>query len=166
MNTTHEQTWKLDELARQAGVSARTVRYYVQRGLLHAPVFRGRDTVYSNEHLLRLRAIRRLQEQFLPLDAIQRELERCSPAELHTLAAGPDEAGSTTAGPSVRRQLIPTSLLQRPTSIHDASERWQRWELAPGLELHLSERADVETRRYADELLSAVTRRHTKGGFK
>ena len=34
--------YKLDDLAAAAGVSPRTVRYYVQRGLLPAPPFRGR----------------------------------------------------------------------------------------------------------------------------
>jgi DNA-binding transcriptional MerR regulator len=70
------KTFKLDELAAAAGVSGRTVRYYVQRGLLPAPQFRGRDTAYDEEHLLRLQAIRRMQDQYLPLDAIQAELAR------------------------------------------------------------------------------------------
>jgi len=166
MNTTREQTWKLDDLARQADVSARTVRYYVQRGLLPPPVFRGRDTVYSSEHLLRLKAIRRLQERFLPLDAIQQELERCSPEALRKLATGDDEGGLPPAAPQVRRQLSPPPLPQRPRPAHAAGERWQRWELAPGLELHLSERADAEVCRYAEELLNEFTRHNTKGGYK
>src|SRR5688572_1976162 len=78
--------WKLSELAEAAGVSPRTVRYYVQRGLLSAPPFKGPDTVYGEEHLLRLKAIRVLQARFLPLDAIQVELARLSPDELRALA--------------------------------------------------------------------------------
>jgi len=62
------KTFKLDELAAAAGVSGRTVRYYVQRGLLPAPQFRGRDTAYDEEHLLRLQAIRRMQ--LLQIDTI------------------------------------------------------------------------------------------------
>src|SRR5437763_8681914 len=88
VSMTHDKTWKLDELASETGISARTVRYYVQRGLLPAPVFRGRDTAYSEEHLIRLHAIRRLQDRFLPLDAIQAELERRSLEELRQLAHG------------------------------------------------------------------------------
>ena len=79
MSPNPDKRWKLDELAAAAGVSARTVRYYVQRGLLPAPVFRGRDTVYSDAHLIRLQAIRRLQDRFLPLDEIQAEIERAGP---------------------------------------------------------------------------------------
>ena len=166
MDTTREQTWKLDDLARQADVSARTVRYYVQRGLLPTPVFRGRDTVYSAEHLLRLKAIRRLQEQFLPLDAIQQELERCPPEALRRLAAGEDEGGLAAAAPPGRRQLPPSPLPRRPMLTRAVGERWQRWELAPGLELHLSERADAEVCRYAEELLNEFARRGAKGGYK
>src|SRR5438552_7881 len=79
--------WKLSELAEEAGVSARTIRYYVQRGLLPAPPFKGPDTVYGPEHLLRLKAIQRLQAQYLPLDAIQVELVRRSAEQLRELAA-------------------------------------------------------------------------------
>ena len=53
-----DDVYKLEELARAAGTSPRTVRYYVQRGLLPAPAFRGKDTAYGPEHLVRLRAIR------------------------------------------------------------------------------------------------------------
>src|SRR5262249_19567514 len=81
-------TYKLDEVARAAGTSARTVRYYVQRGLLPAPVFRGKDTAYGHEHLVRLRAIRKLQDAFFPLDAIAVELERRSLAGIERIADG------------------------------------------------------------------------------
>ena len=64
-----EALYGIEELADRAGVSRRTVRYYVQRGLLPAPPFKGPDTVYGEEHLVRLKAIRVLQARFLPLDA-------------------------------------------------------------------------------------------------
>ena len=102
MSTTKKQTeWKLAELAAEAGVSPRTVRYYVQRGLLSAPAFKGPDTVYGEEHLLRLKAIRVLQARFLPLDAIQVELARLSPdAPLPRFSGDNDRRGreSSPAG--------------------------------------------------------------------
>jgi len=81
-------TYKLEELAAEAGVSPRTVRYYVQRGLLAAPEFRGKDTAYGREHLLRLHAIKHLQEAHLPLDGIQVRLANATEAELVKLARG------------------------------------------------------------------------------
>jgi DNA-binding transcriptional MerR regulator len=160
MNETPTHTWKLEELAQQAGVSARTVRYYVQRGLLPAPVFRGRDTVYSGDHLLKLKAIRRLQERFVSLDAIQRQLAHCSPDELNTLVAE-QETANTPASKTERQTQAPRLAPLSPTTValsHLLSERWQRWILAPGLELHLAEDADAVTRQQAEALLSAWRR--------
>src|SRR4051794_14921073 len=94
MTNAPNKTYKLDELATAAGVSPRTVRYYVQRGLLPGPAFKGKDTAYSAEHLVRLKAIKALQDRFLPLDVIQIELARRSLAELervHEWAAPPKD---------------------------------------------------------------------------
>lgn len=164
-----ERVFKLEELAEEASVSARTVRYYVQRGLLPKPDFRGRDTVYTEEHLLRLRAIRRLQERFLPLDAIQTELLSRSLEELRELAEGRDfrspagvtvEVGGPYRGPA----------WQPPTggSVNAGrSTVWQRLALAPGLELHLSVDADPRVHALANEVRALVEARsgsHSQGG--
>lgn len=153
----NEQHWKLDELVRLAGVSPRTVRYYVQRGLLPPPVFRGRDTAYSQEHFIRLHAIRRLQERFLPLDAIQGELDQRSLAELQALADGREEAVPVFRPVSSESRQRPTL----PTEDKDG-EQWQRWVLVPGLELHLSVQASPATHRFAQDLLREIARRRAK----
>lgn len=150
MSTLSEQRYRLDELAAEAGVSSRTVRYYVQRGLLPAPEFRGRDTTYGPEHLARLRAIKRLQEAWLPLDQIQAELERRTEAEIDALALGRGEP--VEAPPAEEAQ--PAS---EPVS------RWRRWVIAPGLEIHLSDDADEATRALAHELHERATRGGKKG---
>lgn len=64
-----------DELADRAGVSRRTVRYYVQRGLLPAPLGVGRGAHYTAQHLERLLQIRALQADGVPLDDITARLE-------------------------------------------------------------------------------------------
>jgi DNA-binding transcriptional MerR regulator len=130
--------YKLDELARAAEVAPRTVRYYVQRGLLRAPDFRGKDTTYGPEHLLRLQAIKRLQEAHLPLDEIQGRLGSASTTELERLAAGTLAERPGTAKPASR--VAPDA---RPP------ERWDRIVLAPGVELHVRSDADPEARRIA-----------------
>lgn len=78
----------LAQLARRGGVSARTVRYYIQRGLLPAPAFRGPDTCYGESHLLGLQAIRTLQAAYWPLDAIASALQGRSLEQLRAIAAG------------------------------------------------------------------------------
>src|ERR671914_1955216 len=68
-------TFDLNELSVAAGVTPRTVRYYVQQGLLPSPGTRGPGTRYDRSHLERLQLIRRLQRQHLPLAEIRRRLE-------------------------------------------------------------------------------------------
>ena len=81
---------RIAELARLAGVTVRTVRYYVAEGLLAPPGGAGPRRVYTDEHLLRLRAIRLLKSEYLPLPEIRRRLAGQSPAELHALASAAD----------------------------------------------------------------------------
>src|SRR5919198_989441 len=82
-------------LAERAGVTPRTVRYYVAEGLLPPPGGTGQQRVYTHEHLLRLKAIRRLKEAYLPLGEIRHRLAGLSPGELQRLAeASPPPPGS------------------------------------------------------------------------
>jgi DNA-binding transcriptional MerR regulator len=143
-------TYKLDELARAADVAARTVRYYVQRGLLPAPAFRGKDTAYGPEHLLRLRAVKRLQQAHLPLDAIQSRLADATPKELEEIASSevielelPPPAPTRGPKPKPRPALPP------------AGEAWERVTLAPGLELFVKGDASPATKRIAREILES-----------
>jgi DNA-binding transcriptional MerR regulator len=65
------EKYRISELAQKAGVTNRTVHYYVGRGLLPPPDGAGVGTTYREEHLLRLRLIKKLQEQYLPLEKIK-----------------------------------------------------------------------------------------------
>ena len=55
--------YSLTELADLAGVTPRTVRYYLPRGLLPSSGRSGPGAKYGDEHLARLRLIRRLQRR-------------------------------------------------------------------------------------------------------
>lgn len=143
-------TYKIDDLARAAGTSARTVRYYVQRGLIPAPAFKGRDTAYAHEHLVRLRAIRRMQEAFFPLDAIAIELERRSLDEIEQIADGKEL-------PQLAQPTSPTSSppsLAQTRDLHAKNERvLRRIELAPGVELTIADDAPLASQRLAEKIL-------------
>jgi DNA-binding transcriptional MerR regulator len=66
-----EATYTIGELAQEADVTTRTIRYYVAEGLLPPPDSSGRAASYSNEHLERLELIKLLKEEFLPLSEIK-----------------------------------------------------------------------------------------------
>ena len=64
------------KLADLGGVTPRTVRYYLSSGLLPGVGQSGPGAKYGEDHLGRLRLIRRLQRDHLPLAEIRRRLVR------------------------------------------------------------------------------------------
>lgn len=66
--------YRVEEVARAAGVSVDTVRFYQSRGLLPPPQRRGRVAFYSDAHLERLRRIRELNRGGLTLEGVGRAL--------------------------------------------------------------------------------------------
>ena len=102
--------YNIDELADLGGVSRRTVRYYVQEGLLPAPLGVGRGRHYGQAHLDRLLEVKAQQEAGLSLDQIR---SRRTP---------PPGGGKPAPRPP---QPLPRST-------------WRRLTLAPGVELHVA----------------------------
>jgi DNA-binding transcriptional MerR regulator len=75
---TETEEFAINELAKKSGVSVRTIRFYINEGLLPAPQIQGRYTVYTQEYLDRLALIRHLKESFLPLKEIRDVLSSLS----------------------------------------------------------------------------------------
>lgn len=143
-----DETYKLEELAKAAGTSPRTVRYYVQRGLLPPPVFKGKDSAYGKDHLARLKAIKKLQGDYLPLDAIAAELDGKSIDEIEAITkSAPRPAPSSDVTP---QEIVLTTPLVRADS-------WRRHEIARGLEIHLADDASSETKSLADKILKVIS---------
>jgi DNA-binding transcriptional MerR regulator len=115
--------FNIETLAQKAGLTRRTVRYYVQRGLLEPPQGGGRGSYYTEEHLRRLERIRAWSEQGVPLMHIKAMLDRG--AAMPELAGEPAEEGSPTAE---AHSLGPAT---------HAGVAYQRWLLADGVELHV-----------------------------
>jgi DNA-binding transcriptional MerR regulator len=65
----------LAELADASGIPARTIRFYISRGLLDGPSKAGRGAVYTSQHLKRLEKIQALQAQGRHLSEIAPLLE-------------------------------------------------------------------------------------------
>ena len=107
----------IEELAALGGVTRRTVRYYVQEGLLQAPLGVGRGRHYGPEHLARLQAVKGLQEKGLSLDEVRAEIERGS---------GRRKAKAAAAAALPEADAAPSA--------------WTRLEVLPGVELHVSGR--------------------------
>ena len=108
-------------------VTRRTIRYFVQEGLLQEPYGLGRGKHYGPEHLQRLREIRDLQRQGLTLSQVRERLARAS------------RPAATARG----AERVPAP---------PASSPWTRLEVLPGVELHVSGRYRLPSSRELSEL--------------
>jgi DNA-binding transcriptional MerR regulator len=68
----NERTFNLDELSSLTEQSKRTIRYYIQVGLLEKPIGVGRGSHYNTQHLNQLLEIRKWQQAGLSLERIQK----------------------------------------------------------------------------------------------
>lgn len=152
MDNPGARTYTIQELAERCGVTPRTIRFYIEEGLLPPPLQEGRIGLYTDEHVERLELIRRLKEAFLPLREIHRLVNSLSSAEIRALletlpraphAAPSEEAESCAVGQSaldyirssqkgVSREEDTTS---SPQSYHEARtvllRKARREQLAP-----------------------------------
>jgi DNA-binding transcriptional MerR regulator len=134
----------IEELCRLTGFSRRTVRYYVQEGLVNPPAGRGRGGYYSDLHAAQLARIRVLQEQGYRLDAIRGML---APQLAPETADAAEPARAAMVAPGVADEPIADasrSPMTTPTPAASPRSSWTRHVVARGVELHVS--AEVESR--------------------
>jgi DNA-binding transcriptional MerR regulator len=148
-----ERCYGIKELAELGGVTRRTVRYYVQRGLLPAPLGTGRGPHYTPAHLERLIYIRTLQEAGEPLAEIAARLngapqrpvpplevpvERSTSLRASSMHVLPEERGALNEAALRRRrrgESGPLNWAALPTQ--SQGETWMRFVLTDGVELHV-----------------------------
>ncbi len=66
------KVYRIGELASLAGVTRRTVHYYINKGLIPPAEGAGVSSYYTEDHLNLIMLIRKLQESYLPLDEIRK----------------------------------------------------------------------------------------------
>ena len=160
-------TFDLNELCQKGDVTPRTVRYYVQQGLLPTPGL-GAGVRYSEGHLARLRLIRRLQREHLPLAEIRHRLEALDDAAVQRLLATSAPAGGTptTAAVDYVRAVLGGAASPGPESPapnplpspgHAPSlERayWERIALTPDIEVHVRRPLSRQDNQRLEKLLN------------
>ena len=107
-----DDRYTIDQLCALTDYSKRTVRYYVQEGLLEPPAGRGRGGFYFDSHLQRLREIRSMQDQGMKLEAIGRALALGEAPRLQPLAES-----------FIRYQLAPGVELQVKQDVLETENR-------------------------------------------
>jgi len=168
-----EPSFSLDELTSAAGVTVRTVRYYIAEGLLPPPVGGGPRSRYTRDHLDRLRLIGRLKDAFMPLKEIRRRLQSMSDEEILDAAgetaadmappaplASPPSEGATDAAAYIGRVLRESApphydaeRLVVAARMPPRAQSWRRIEISDDAELLVTE--DAWDRR-GDQIDAAV----------
>lgn len=88
-----QDTYSLQELAEASGVHPRTIRLYLEQGLLAGPSSMGRGARYTHSDLERLQIIRDLRDrEGLPLKEIRHRLTVLRPEDRQQAAASQHSA--------------------------------------------------------------------------
>ena len=180
MEPAEELGLDIAELADRAGVTTRTIRFYIQQGLLPSPGQTGPGTRYGLGYLARLRLIRGLQREHLPLAevrkriagldaaAVEAALQRPGPGHSSALdyvrtvlgdTPTPERTPPSAAIAAPRLSAVPSASIGKP-SPKPASERsqWERIALADDIELHVRRPLSRDANRRLERLLEQARR--------
>lgn len=160
----------IGELAKAARVTRRTIRYYIEVGLIPPPSGEGRGALYGEDHLRRLTLIRKLQTMRLSLDEIRERLAT-EPAVWEQIADESPAANALEVRSEIQAPEGAADYIRRlrsrvesyapeageksrtPTS-YDA-EQWTRIVLDPDVELNVRRRGSRIDRRIAKLIMEA-----------
>ncbi|MFH2040036.1 MAG: MerR family transcriptional regulator [Chloroflexota bacterium] len=95
------EEYTLEDLEKLSGMSIRTLRFYIQEGLLPGPDTRGKYARYSKDHLDILRFIDRLKEMHMPLKKIRHLLETMSNEDIERIIRSQTEQNLTFSSPQL-----------------------------------------------------------------
>lgn len=174
----------INELCGKANVTARTVHFYVQQGLLPPASAPGPGARYGQGHVSRIRLIRLLQKQHLPLAEIAKRIKGLTDEQVDGLIAetkqrqGEDrgsaldyirsvlEEPKPPSSPAMNWQALRRSdstdnlnANQRPSTIPasaPARSQWERFTLADGMELHVRRPLSRLEQRQLETLMTAA----------
>ena len=170
----------LKALCDRGRVTPRTVHFYVQQGLLPPASAPGPGARYGEGHIARLRLIRLLKKQHLPLAEIGKRLKGLSDSQAEALITEARQRRERTAGTALDyiRGILADTGPQPPTATRPSSvassttgdtrvlhttadsrapgrSQWDRFALADGIELHVQRPLAREQQRRLDKLLLA-----------
>jgi DNA-binding transcriptional MerR regulator len=172
--------YSLADLCDLADVTPRTVRYYISQGLLRPPDGAGPATRYDDGHLDRLRLIRRLQREHLPLAEIRNRLAAVSDEVAGAIAREATPVVDS-ASDYIARALASRGLSGRPApaapppslavaslaapaeppfatdeAVPPARSQWERLALTADIELHVRRPLTRARNRQVERLIQAA----------
>jgi DNA-binding transcriptional MerR regulator len=126
----------MHDLIAETGERVRTIHYWTTMGVIPKPRGAGLQASYDPDAPTRIRAIRRLQAAQLRMDAIREMMEAATPEELRAWADGVVPGRAAGAAPAADARAAAGAI-----------ERAIRREIAPGIEVLVTERASLREPR-------------------
>jgi DNA-binding transcriptional MerR regulator len=146
-----------EDLARLAGLTPRTVRYYVAEKLIDPPLGRGRGAHFDDRHLAQLRRVRLLQASGLDLPGIRAHL-----AELREVLASRGLRLDEMEVAWSRQAEQVAAAWAKPAEVQP--ERITRIVISPGLELLVTDEFRLPPPAKLAELASTIARAFQRRG--
>ncbi len=116
--------YTIDELARVADTTVRSVRVYHERGLLPSPELRGRIGYYGSAHLHRLQTISRLLSRGMKLNGIRELLEAWDRGDgLAEVLGVPEQSPDRATVAVTRPQPVANPLIDAAPAADDTQTR-------------------------------------------
>lgn len=155
--------YTIDELARAAGTTVRSLRVYHERGVLPPPQVKGRTGYYSPEHLNRVRTISRLLDRGIKLNGIKELLKAWDRGDdlgdilgVGTLLGGTESGEPATDEQKPATDTIPaTELQERYAAVPNGLARIVAVGLYEPVDAATYRPADKQLIRVADQLAAA-----------
>jgi DNA-binding transcriptional MerR regulator len=150
----------LHELLDKAGLNARTLRHWTQKGLMP----RTTDGHYTDADLTRALAICRMryQDGVHSLDEVAARLSALSPEQMERYALEEDGAGGEVGGAATATTPAPTTTVAPPVAARELPaeataplrHEWSHVTLRPGLVLLVRQPPGDEARSLARKILT------------
>lgn len=187
-----KEEFSIEDLAKRSGVSVRTVRYYMQQGLVPSPDTSGKYASYSQDHLDHLLMVQRLKRLHLPLKEIRHLIASISREDMSQMLGLQDEmvfnkslslskdgevrknreissAKEYIEGLAKHQQQVkriaeePRSYTQPGLRNLQVPERWSKIRLAEGVELNVREQEERALRKEILMLIESAKQIFSKG---
>ncbi|WUC07634.1 MerR family transcriptional regulator [Nocardia sp. NBC_00565] len=148
--------YTIDELAREAGTTVRSLRVYAERGILPPPQVKGRTGFYGPDHLNRVQTISRLLDRGIKLNGIRELLEAWDRGDDLGDILGVAEPGAPqSAAPSSGDTIAATELEEHYREVPNGLARVVSAGLYEPVDAANYRIADPQLIRIFDQLLGA-----------
>lgn len=186
MDNAEPRRFTMSELEEVTGTSRRTIRFYVKEGFIPPPEGEGGGAKYTDEHVLKMQAIKVMQDNHLKLKGIQEALAGMSHDEMKRFVADAGEGKGQWNAKSLEHWVHPsegpakssrnfsfaTFVKKETPAPHEQgnanilnklnrrqspnAESWKRFAILDGVELSIREDVPAETRNLVMHIIDQL----------